>query len=101
MAADNTPSESTPPKLLDQVRDKIRVKHYSIRTEKQYLQWIKRFIFFHGKQHPRDLGAAEVESFLSHLATEGNVSASTQNQALSALLFLYREVMGMNRRVKS
>ena len=95
MASDNTPSESTPPKLLDQVRDKIRVKHYSIRTEKQYLQWIKRFIFFHGKQHPRDLGAAEVESFLSHLATEGNVSASTQNQALSALLFLYREVMGI------
>ncbi len=95
MVSDNTPSKSTPPKLLDQVRDKIRVKHYSIRTETQYLHWIKRFIFFHGKQHPRDLGAAEVESFLSHLATEGNVSASTQNQALSALLFLYREVMGI------
>ncbi len=95
MVSDNTPSKSTPPKLLDQVRDKIRVKHYSIRTETQYLHWIKRFIFFHGKQHPRDLGAAEVEAFLSHLATEGNVSASTQNQALSALLFLYREVMGI------
>ncbi len=95
MASDNTPSESTPPKLLDQVRDKIRVKHYSIRTETQYIHWIKRFIFFHGKQHPRDLGAADVESFLSHLATVGNVSASTQNQALSALLFLYREVLGM------
>lgn len=92
----NTPSAPTPPKLLDQVRDKIRVKHYSIRTETQYLQWIKRFIYFHGKQHPRDLGAAEVEAFLSHLATEGNVSASTQNQALSALLFLYREVLGIN-----
>lgn len=95
MVNENTPSAPTSPKLLDQVRDKIRVKHYSIRTETQYLQWIKRFIFFHGKQHPKDLGAAEVEAFLSHLATEGNVSASTQNQALSALLFLYREVLGM------
>ena len=95
MVNENTPSGPTSPKLLDQVRDKIRVKHYSIRTETQYLQWIKRFIFFHGKQHPRDLGAAEVEAFLSHLATEGNVSASTQNQALSALLFLYREVLGI------
>ncbi len=92
----NAPSAPTPPKLLDQVRDKIRVKHYSIRTETQYLQWIKRFIYFHGKQHPRDLGAAEIEAFLSHLATAGNVSASTQNQALSALLFLYREVLGIN-----
>jgi len=96
MVSANTPSTPTPPKLLDQVREKIRVKHYSIRTETQYLQWIKRFIYFHGKRHPRDLGAAEVEAFLSHLATEGNVSASTQNQALSALLFLYREVLGIN-----
>lgn len=95
MINENTPSAPTPPKLLDQVRDKIRVKHYSIRTETQYLQWIKRFIFFHGKQHPRNLGAGEVEAFLSHLATEGSVSASTQNQALSALLFLYREVLGI------
>ena len=96
MVSANTPSTPTPPKLLDQVREKIRVKHYSIRTETQYLQWIKRFIYFHGKRHPRDLGAAEVEAFLSHLATEGNVSASTQNQALSALLFLYRDVLGIN-----
>jgi hypothetical protein len=95
MVSENTPSAPPPPKLLDQVRDKIRVKHYSIRTETQYLQWIKRFIFFHGKRHPRDLGAVEVEAFLSYLATEGNVSASTQNQALSALLFLYREVLGV------
>ena len=78
MANSNTPSAPTPPKLLDQVRDKIRVKHYSIRTETQYLHWIKRFIFFHGKRHPRDMGANEVEAFLSHLATDGNVSASTQ-----------------------
>jgi len=95
MVGENTPAVPPPPKLLDQVRDRIRVKHYSIRTETQYLQWIKRFVLFHSKRHPRDMGAVEVEAFLSHLATEGNVSASTQNQALSALLFLYREVLGI------
>ena len=84
---------NTPPKLLDQVRDRIRVKHYSIRTEKLYVQWIKRFILFHGKRHPQEMGAAEVEAFLTHLAVAGMVSASTQNQALSALLFLYKEVL--------
>ena len=90
------PPESPPaPKLLDQVRDRIRVKHYSIRTETQYVQWIRRFILFHGKRHPRDLGAPEVEAFLTHLAVEGNVAAATQNQALSALIFLYREVLGI------
>jgi len=72
------------------------VKHYSIRTETQYLQWIRRFILFHDKRHPRDMGAAEVEAFLTHLAVEGQVAAATQNQALSALLFLYREVLGIN-----
>lgn len=82
------------PRLLDQVRDRIRVKHYSLRTEQAYIQWIKRFIFFHGKRHPKEMSAPEVEGFLSHLATERNVSASTQSQALSALLFLYREVLG-------
>ncbi|MHB8920659.1 MAG: integron integrase [Halothiobacillus sp.] len=75
--------------------NKIRLKHYSIHTETQYLHWIKRFIFFHHKKHPRELGAAEVEAFLTHLTVVGNVSASTQNQALSALLFLYREVLGV------
>lgn len=90
----NTP-EASPPRLLDQVRDRIRVKHYSIRTETQYVQWTKRFILFHGKRHPRDLGQKEIEAFLTHLAVAGNVSASTQNQALSALLFLYREVLEM------
>ena len=89
----NTPIEAGQPKLLDVVRDKIRVKHYSIRTENQYLQWVRRYILFHNKRHPREMGGKEVEVFLSHLATEGNVSASTQNQALSALLFLYREVL--------
>jgi integron integrase len=92
MVIEDTPPPN-PPKLLDRVHNKIRAKHYSIRTETQYLQWIKRFILFHGKRHPRDMGAAEVEAFLSHLVTEGNASASTQNQALSALLFLYREVL--------
>ena len=96
MGTETTPVAPTPLKLLDQVRDKIRVKHYSIRTETQYLQWIKRFILFHGKRHPQDMDAVEVEAFLTHLAVDGSVSASTQNQALSALLFLYREVLGIN-----
>jgi len=88
--------QNTPPKLLDQVRDRIRVKHYSIRTETQYVQWIKRFILFHNKRHPQEMGTTEVESFLTHLAVNGHVSASTQNQALSALLFLYKEVLGID-----
>ena len=95
MQISSTP-HMTPPKLLDQVRDRIRVKHYSIRTETQYVQWIKRFILFHGKRHPSELGAAEVEAFLTHLAVDGHVSASTQNQALSALLFLYKEVLAVD-----
>ena len=84
---------SQAPKLLDQVRGKIRLKHYSIRTEQAYVDWIKRFILHFGKRHPRELGAADVEAFLTHLAVAGNVAASTQNQAKSALLFLYREVL--------
>jgi len=95
MNTEIAPLATHPPKLLDQVRDKIRVRHYSIRTETQYVQWVKRFILFHGKRHPQEMGAVEVEAFLTHLAVEGNVSASTQNQALSALLFLYREVLGV------
>lgn len=94
MENQNTPAP-TAPKLLDKVRDRIRVKHYSIRTETQYVQWIKRFILFHDKRHPLDMGAGEVEAFLTHLAVAGKVSASTQNQALSAVLFLYREVLGV------
>jgi integron integrase len=81
------------PRLLDQVRQRIRYRHYSIRTEQSYVDWIRRFILFHDKRHPRDMGAREVEAFLSWLATERQVAASTQNQALSALLFLYREVL--------
>ena len=95
MQSENTPSPQ-PPKLLDLVRDRIRVKHYSIRTETQYVQWVRRFILFHGKRHPRDMGAPEVEAFLTHLAVEGHVAAATQNQALSALLFLYKEVLGVD-----
>ncbi len=91
----NTPPVSLPktPKLLDQVRGKIRLKHYSIRTEQAYVDWIRRFILFHNKRHPTDMGASEVEAFLTHLAVKGKVAASTQNQARSALLFLYKEVL--------
>ena len=80
-------------RLLDQVRSKIRIKHYSIRTEETYIGWIKRFIFFHNKRHPLTMKEPEIESFLSHLSVERHVSASTQNQALSAIVFLYREVL--------
>jgi integron integrase len=81
------------PRLLARVRDKSRLKHYSLRTERAYVDWIRRFIRFHGKRHPATLGAPEVESFLTYLAVARNVAASTQNQAKSALLFLYREVL--------
>ena len=84
---------SSKPRLLDQVRHRCRVKHYSIRTESCYVDWIRRFILFHDKRHPADMGAPEVEAFLSHLAVNRNVAASTQNQALAAILFLYREVL--------
>ena len=81
------------PKLLDQVREAIRMRHYSVRTEEAYVSWIKRFIFFHGKRHPLEMGQQEITQFLSALAVKAHVSASTQNQALCALLFLYREVL--------
>jgi integrase len=81
------------PRLLDQTRQIIRLKHYSIRTERAYVDWIKRVILFHHKRHSNDMGAPEVEAFLTHLAVEQHVAASTQQQALSAILFLYREVL--------
>jgi integrase len=87
------PSSSAKPKLLDQVRQAIRRRHYSDRTEKAYTHWIKRYIFFHNKRHPLEMAESEIAQFLSSLATEGRVSASTQNQALNALLFLYHEVL--------
>jgi integron integrase len=89
----NPSADSHQPRLLDQVRNVIRLKHYSIRTEQSYLGWIKRFILFHNKNHPRRMGAEEVTQFLTDLAVRGNVAASTQNQALNAILFLYREVL--------
>ena len=84
----------SPEAAPDRVREEIRKRHYSLRTEKTYVGWIRRFILFHGKRHPAGMGAEEVSRYLSHLAVSGKVSASTQNQALSALLFLYRQVLG-------
>jgi integron integrase len=86
-------SSSGKPKLLEQVHQMIRKRHYSDRTEKAYIHWVKRFIFFHNKRHTKEMAEAEIALFLSSLATEGRVSASTQNQALNALLFLYNEVL--------
>jgi integron integrase len=83
------------PRLMDQVRETLRVHHYSIRTEQSYLHWIKRYILFHDKRHPRDMGKQEIATFLTHLAVKQNVSASTQNQALSAILFLYKKVLNI------
>lgn len=85
--------EPPKPKLLDQLREIIRLKHYSIRTEQSYVDWAKRYILFHGKKHPKDMGAKEISAFLTHLAVDKNVSASTQNQALNALIFLYKELL--------
>jgi integron integrase len=82
-------------KLMDEARSTYRKHQYSYRTEQSYLSWIRRFIVFNGKRHPREMGAAEVQAFLSDLAVRGNVSASTQNQALSAILFLYQKVLGL------
>ena len=89
--ADTTPPRQ--PKLLERMRIHLRTRHYSIRTEEAYIDWARRFILFHGKRHPRDMGVAEVEAFLSHLAVERHVSASTQNQAKAALLYLYKQVL--------
>jgi integron integrase len=88
--------ESRPPKLLDQLRAALRTLHYSLRTEEAYADWVRRYIYFHGKRHPKDLGAEGVRAFLSHLAVDRGVSASTQNQAKAALLFLYRQVLGVD-----
>lgn len=92
----NEPVSPAAPRLLDQVREAIRLRHFSWRTEQAYVHWIKRFILFHHKRHPRDMGAVDVQAFLSWLAVEGQVSASTQGQALAALLFLYKQVLGVD-----
>ena len=93
-ADSNLASDNRPKKLVERVREAIRARHYSRRTEKTYWYWIRFFIFFHKKRHPNEMGAAEVTAFLNWLATERNVAAATQNQALSALLFLYKQVLG-------
>ena len=85
--------QNPPKRLLDQVRDTIRLKHYSYRTEETYVQWIRRYILFHNKRHPKEMGVPEIEQFLTHLAVEGNIAAATRNQALNAILFLYRQVL--------
>jgi integron integrase len=87
------PASAAKPRLLDQVREACRVPHFSLRTEDAYAQWVKRFILFHDKRHPREMGAVEINAFLTHLAVQGNVAASTQNQAFAAVLFLYQKVL--------
>src|SRR5919198_5823867 len=87
------PADAPKPRLRDRVREAVRARRYSRSTEKEYVHWIKRYIFFHGKRHPAEMGGAEVTAFLTSLAVDRKVAASTQNQALSALLFLYREVL--------
>ncbi|MCK5453589.1 MAG: phage integrase N-terminal SAM-like domain-containing protein, partial [Calditrichia bacterium] len=86
-------TSSKKPKLLDQVRARIRAKHYSIRTEQAYVSWIKKFILYHNKKHPKNMGAAEINQFLTYLANHDQVASSTQNQALCAILFLYKEIL--------
>jgi integron integrase len=88
--------QPSPPRLLDRMRDALRVRHYSLRTEQSYLNWCKRYMFFHGKRHPQEMGAVEVEAFLTWLAVEGQMAASTQGQALAALLFLYKQVLAID-----
>jgi site-specific recombinase XerD len=90
------PENGPPPKLLDRVRTAVRLRHYSRRTEKAYVDWIRRYIVFHQKKHPSTMGATEIVAFLAWIAVDRRVSASTQNQALSALLFLYRQVLGVD-----
>lgn len=97
-ASSYTPNTDAPrqPKLLERMCIRLRTQHYSIRTEQAYVDWARRFILFHKKRHPQEMGAAEVEAFLSYLAVERQVSASTQNQAKAALLYLYKQVLGMD-----
>lgn len=91
---DGEDTSASRPMLLEQVRERMRVLHYSYRTEAQYVQWIKRFILFHDKRHPSRLGAPEVESFLPHVAVKGRVAAPTQNRAKAAILYLHKKVLG-------
>ena len=92
----NTPMQQNKPKLLDQARIAMRQRHYSLKTEKSYVSWMKRYILFHQKRHPKDMGKVEVEAFLNHLVLQRRVSASTQAQALNAIVFLYKQVLGID-----
>src|SRR5262245_49567036 len=96
VAGESRAPEAPKPRLLDRVREAIRARHYSPRTEKTYVAWIRRYILFHGKRHPAEMGAREITEFLCTLALKDKVAASTQNQALSALLFLYRAVLAQD-----
>ena len=96
LAVRETPAPYPKPRLLDRVRHALRARHFSRRTEEAYVGWIRRYVVFHGKRHPAELGASNVSSFLTSLAVDGKVAASTQNQALSALLFLYRNVLDVD-----
>lgn len=95
MSSEKLPELPVPPKLLDRVRSRCRLRHFSIRTEEAYVDWCRRFILFHGKKHPHTMGGAEIEAFLTHLAVERNLSASTQNQSFSAILFLSCPVLNL------
>jgi hypothetical protein len=94
-------TDASKPRLLDQVRVRVRLRHYSLPTEQAYIHWIRRFILYHDKRHPVSMGKEEITGFLSHLALDRRVSASTQNQALNALLFLYEQVLGFRRAMVS
>ena len=89
----SNPDPSHKPKFLEEVRRALRLRHYSIRTEQTYLDWIRQFILFHDKRHPKEMGEVEVSAFLTHLAADRHVAASTQNQALNALLFLFQQFL--------
>ena len=91
LLADNNLPYQRSPRLLDKMRNVIRCKHYSIRTEQSYVAWIKRYIYFHQKQHPKDMGETQISDFLTHLAVDRKVASSTQNQALGALVFLFKQ----------
>ncbi len=93
LVADNNLPYRRSSRLLDKVRNVIRCKHYSIRTEQSYVDWIRRYIYFHNKQHPKDMGKTHISDFLTHLAVDKKVAGSTQNQAMCALVFLYRQVL--------
>jgi site-specific recombinase XerD len=97
----NSPSAGKTKKLLDQYSEFLRNRHYSLRTEKTYIGWVRQYILYHKKRHPREMGVAEINDFITHLVNQKTVSSSTQNQAISAILFLYRNVLGIQLEEKA